>query len=588
MQVYLEEKIGNPELFTGRKKEMTFFLQWIDNIKTKQSKSTAILSRRKTGKTAILQRLYNLTFDKENSAIPFYFEVEEGKQWAGEFCVKFFLEFINQYVACKLYRQTKTSKNFNKMTDLESLKKFIQKEGFSYLTSYFKGVESAIKNERIDMLWSIVRNAPREIASQQNEHIIQIIDEFQYLNSEIFRDKATTNHIDDFAAGYMVTAEYKNAPLLISGSWVGWLMHDLSKMLPGRFKPFFITHLPIDESLEMIYKYACIYDIRITDETAYLIAHLCEGNPFYVSSLFESHYIDKDLSTQKGLIATLEYETLNDQGAIKNLWIEYLNAAISEINDTHAKNIILYLCKNRNRKVSRKELKKDLNLDMSDSDLNKKMKALVMADIIDRGGSSYQFQAVSDNIFDKVFIGEYGEDIENFDPDTVQNTYEQMFADMQKKYQSLLGRYNQKKGLYAEYALIEQLMYSAWKNNAYYKSITKNLKEHFEFIHYERVWSYKAAPSFKSDFQVDIFALAAKENYSLIGEVKCRSTKKFTLSEAKSFMDKISEIIRLEKLDNKWVQGFVYSVNGFYKNAIQFLKNNDIAWSDHIGWLERA
>ncbi len=62
MRTYLEEKIGNPELFTGRKRELTFYLNWIERIKQKSSQSSAILSRRKTGKTALLQRLYNLTF----------------------------------------------------------------------------------------------------------------------------------------------------------------------------------------------------------------------------------------------------------------------------------------------------------------------------------------------------------------------------------------------------------------------------------------------------------------------------------------------------------------------------------------------
>ncbi len=56
MRTYLEEKIGNPELFTGRKRELEFYLKWIEQIPRKSSQSSAILSRRKTGKTALLQR----------------------------------------------------------------------------------------------------------------------------------------------------------------------------------------------------------------------------------------------------------------------------------------------------------------------------------------------------------------------------------------------------------------------------------------------------------------------------------------------------------------------------------------------------
>ncbi len=55
MRTYLKERIGKPELFTGRKKELAFFLDWIDRTKQEVSQSTAILSRRKTSKTALLQ-----------------------------------------------------------------------------------------------------------------------------------------------------------------------------------------------------------------------------------------------------------------------------------------------------------------------------------------------------------------------------------------------------------------------------------------------------------------------------------------------------------------------------------------------------
>ncbi len=79
MQIYLTEKIGNPELFTGRRDELKFFLDWCEGVKGQFSKSTAILSRRKTGKTALLQRLYNILFDRNDpQLIPFYFEVEAG------------------------------------------------------------------------------------------------------------------------------------------------------------------------------------------------------------------------------------------------------------------------------------------------------------------------------------------------------------------------------------------------------------------------------------------------------------------------------------------------------------------------------
>ncbi|MCP4157440.1 MAG: hypothetical protein GY757_57550, partial [bacterium] len=101
MDYVYEERIGNPDLFTGRKEELTFFLKWINDIKEKKSQSTAVMARRKMGKTAILERLFNITFFKNDGVIPFYYEVKENKMWVVDFCQEFFLTFIYQYIAFK-------------------------------------------------------------------------------------------------------------------------------------------------------------------------------------------------------------------------------------------------------------------------------------------------------------------------------------------------------------------------------------------------------------------------------------------------------------------------------------------------------
>ncbi|UCH98374.1 MAG: hypothetical protein JSV88_16445, partial [Candidatus Aminicenantes bacterium] len=98
MEYALKERIGKPDLFVGRKKELAFFLKWIDDIKEEKSQTTAILARRKMGKTALLERLFNITFFKNDGVIPFYYEIKESKMWVVDFCQDFFLTFIYQYI----------------------------------------------------------------------------------------------------------------------------------------------------------------------------------------------------------------------------------------------------------------------------------------------------------------------------------------------------------------------------------------------------------------------------------------------------------------------------------------------------------
>ena len=101
MRIYLEEKIGNPSLFTGRVYELQSLLKWIDRILPKFSKSKALISRRKTGKSALMQRLFNIVFEKNGQVIPFYYEIREADQWYVDFSKDFFFTFIYQYIAFK-------------------------------------------------------------------------------------------------------------------------------------------------------------------------------------------------------------------------------------------------------------------------------------------------------------------------------------------------------------------------------------------------------------------------------------------------------------------------------------------------------
>lgn len=583
MEYFLKERIGKPKLFTGRQKELAFFLKWIDEIKEEKSKSTAILARRKMGKTAIMERLFNITFYKNGSVIPFYYEVKEGKKWVVDFCKDFFLTFIYQYIAFKSrkkeYLDPVERNNFDAVVEIA------EKEGLSDLPGLINSVKHAIDHEAVDNLWLIVRDAPRTLAARSGEYIVQMIDEFQFLNSEVYWDKAKTNLAGDLAAGYLSTAESKVAPLLVSGSWVGWLMNLLVMLLPARFKFRPLENMPQDEAIEMIFKYSRHFDVPVTEETAFLIAQLSEGSPFYISAILRSEYPDKDLTNIESLSRTLEFETLDNRGEIKYTWMEYVASAFDRVNDRNAKNVVLYLCKNKDREVTRKELLERLQLDMTDAELEKKLKALVKADIIKQGVTNFDYRGVQDNIFDKVFRGVYQKEVEHFEQEQITKEYREAFKKLKEQYHHLQGKYNYQKGYFAEYVILDQLMYHGSSKNTLLKSITDNLPPNFEFCDYENVWTYHAAVEYSKGLSVDILARArSMGHYSIVGEVKNRDTKKFSKEEAIAFIQKFNQVREKENLSP--VIGFIFSRKGFTKDAESFLRQESIAFSSDSGWLD--
>ncbi|MBT3388641.1 MAG: hypothetical protein HN417_11965 [Desulfobacula sp.] len=581
MKIFRKEKIGNPELFTGRKKELSKLLHWAEMTRQEMSQSMALLSRRKTGKTAILERLYNILFYKNDKIVPFYFEIKESKQYLLDFARDYFLTFIYQYIAFKTrkteYLSILTPPSFEHITDIA------KKENLIYLPDLIQSVHELTKKEQAERMWDTVREAPRRIAFHTNERIVQIIDEFQFLNSNIYRDNKITQKIDDMAASYFHTIEHRNAPFLLSGSWVGWLMDDIRTMLPARVRVQSLNPLPEPESHEMTLKYALLTNTPVKEETAWLIARVCEGNPFYITCLFTSDFEEKDLTKEKGVLSALNYEIV--KGFIKGAWMEYFHAAIKDINNKNAKNIVIYLSKNRERDVSIKEIQTKLHLEVTEIELEKRMKALLKSDIIEQGRSNFYYRGLQDNIFDKVFRGVYADDIADFDHRELYDEYKELFIKLNKEYNKIKGEYNFFKGQFAEFIILNHLKYRAWKENNSFCKMMENLPKDFKFVEYETVWSYNAAVPHKKDIKIDILAVTSS-GYSLIGEIKNRKNTLFSKDETEQFLKKAETAIELENIEK--VVLFVFSSNGFTQDALSFMKERGIAWSADARWLDSS
>ncbi len=88
------------------------------------------------------------------------------------------------------------------------------------------------------------------------------------------------------------------------------------------------------------------------------------------------------------------------------------------------------------------------------------------------------------------------------------------------------------------------------------------------------------------ELEVDLCAIATdSKKYSVIGEVKNRSTKKADLSEIQK-LEQQSKAIQ-EKEGLKKVQPFFFSRLGFTQEASDYCKKHQIATSENEGWLQQ-
>jgi hypothetical protein len=243
-----------------------------------------------------------------------------------------------------------------------------------------------------------------------------------------------------------------------------------------------------------------------------------------------------------------------------------------------------FLSKYRDREFTRKELLEELKLEMTDSELEKKLKALVKVDIINQGRTNFDYRGVGDNIFDKVFRGVYEKEISEFDVRVIKKEYIKELEKIKEQYKSLLGKYHCQKGYFTEYLILDRLRLHARKKNELLKSVTRYLPVDFNFCEYSRVWKYDSSPGYSRNFSVDIFARAERPgDYSIIGEVKSRDTRKFSREEAEDFERKFTAVKKLEDIDR--AVGFIFSRSGFTGEAEEYCKERGIACSEDDRWF---
>ncbi len=439
----LAEEIGDPDLFVGREKEMKRLLKWADGSKRLLSKSMGILSRRKKGKTALLQRFFNILYTRNDPRlIPFYYRIPETVQTRSDFTEMFYRRTLTQYFAFT----TRTPEWLRTVLPMERLKQLAAPD--EDLALDIRAMEDMVKRAPT-AAWPFVQETAHRISQAKDVRILQILDEFQYMNKYVVADD-NPERVELLCHSYMGPAESKFSPQIVAGSYIGWLTVIL-RHLTARYRRWNLESLTDEEALEAVYNYAYTYQVTVTDETAPYIAKVCDNDPFYIAATIAYNSDEKDLTTERGVRDALTYETAINQGEIAHVWGEYLADAIERVNDQNAHKIVLYLAKYEGEDRDRDQIRKDLALDMTDKELSDRLYKLVMADILAQGSSNFRYRALGDRVFDMVFRRIYGEEIDRVDVRQIDDDFQHQLA-------ALKGQLSVHRGSAAEYRVRYRLL----------------------------------------------------------------------------------------------------------------------------------
>ncbi len=451
MQYPLAEKIGNPDLFVGREKEFEDAQRWLDWIPGRLAHSKVILARRKSGKTAFVQRIFNKLWTENGRVIPFYFDIAESKIWLPDFAVKYYCAFVSQYISFLERDETLVSRHLS----LEQIREYGEKKSIRDFVEDVDAIYWGRKMGFNDSVWDTAHEAPHRYAHLHDRRFLVIIDEFQNLASYIYRNEECKGEADDSMPGsFHSLSESKLAPMLVTGSYVSWLLEISGKYLQaGRLESWHIPpYLTPEEGQQAVYKYAEFLNVPITNDTAVLINRLCMSDPYFISCVMKGPYASRDLVTEEGVVEAVNYEITDRNSRLSKTWNEYIQLTLLKIDDRHAKNMLLFLNQHPERYWSTHEIKQVLNLDLDSDEIKRKLILLVEADVIEWGISDIDFRGLQDGTLNLIIRNRFEKEIRGFAPD-VKQEFQEKIRQLEKEKRSLQGKLNHLSGQFAEFQL---------------------------------------------------------------------------------------------------------------------------------------
>ena len=573
MQYPLSEKIGNPELLVGREKEFTEFNKWLSKIPDRLSKSRVILARRKSGKTAFVQRIFNQLWSENGKVIPFYLDIADNEIWYPDFAINYYCSFASQYISFMERDATLVKQPLT----LEEIREY----GLAKSNTFLVGdVKSLLDNKKMgyhDSMWKIAHSAPHRFAGIFDIRFLVILDEFQNISSYVYRDENCKGKpIESMAGSYHSYSESKVAPMLVTGSYLGLLLKIINKYLEaGRLSRIFMKpYLTQEEGLQAVYKYAEFYQEEISLDSAIQINELCMYDPFFISCVIQSHYENKDLKTVQGVVETVDFEISERNSEMSVTWGEYIQKAVQRINDKHAKHILLHLSKHNQREWTPQEIKDHLNLDIEVNEVHVKLLSLVASDLLVQGKADIDFRGLQDGTLNLILRTRFEKEINNFVPD-FKSDFLEIINQMKTKERQLQGMINHLSGKLAESQLaLAFLNHKSFALSDFFKNVVDDKPLIISQV------------KERATFQMEIgktmeFDVMAESECGRVVLVEVKKTKtKIGLKVIQNFEDKLAVYGQLFP-DNTILPAFL-SVGGFTQEALDYCKQQRIGTAEII------
>ncbi len=576
-QFPLAERIGDPSLFVGREKEFQAFDKWLGWIEKRVGPSRALLARKKVGKTAFVERLFNRLWVANGKIIPVFFEVSSKKCSLMRFSEDYFTTILSHVISF-WDRNPGPLKDVMTLEDIgrwaeTTQQPFVQKEIRNF---------GIYKNEsNAHQAWIQAYSLPSRLAVTLNQRVLVILDEFQNIGFSVYPTEDLSGEPDESMPGsFHAVVESKDAPMLVTGSYLGMIVEISRRYLEaGRLRYIHLSpYLAEHEGLEAVYSYASYFGEEVSNESAVVINQLCQSDPFFIQCVLSSSCPDKDLYTPEGAAEVVRFEIANEDGDFAKTWEEYIQGAVNRVNDIHAKKMLLFLSQQNHQSWTHWEIKEKLNIDLDDSEVLDKLRKLVKADVIQGGSSDIRFRGVNDGTLHMVLRNRFGDEIQEFQAD-FKSEFAEEIAQLRQENRSLKGKLSHLMGRVAEMILANDIRSRhVFQPSVYFKGLSDNPKLLIQKVETRFMINREDGKT----LELDIVA-QADEGWVLLVEVKKRETPSDE-TMVREFLEKLRVYPILHPLA-KVIAGFL-SRGGFTESATVLCQEHGIGTATDFEFTE--
>ncbi|MEM7536884.1 MAG: ATP-binding protein [Chloroflexota bacterium] len=429
-------------IFVDREDDLEYLWKWANNKPQPVSRSIALIGRRRTGKTAILLKLFNRLFFKQTDVMPVFISFARHLKRRKQLTVYDFVkEYMQSYVRCYLAFQHRDPALLEDDVRLEELRQYAEEKQDIVILKLLERYDLAMSAATTYDAINFVINMPRGQAWRTEIQTVVIVDEFQALTNVYDSEQDIYYDLTD---GFQQAAESRVAPMLVSGSAVTMLIDQaLGGMLSGRFKYRDMRPLPKEDSHDLVFRLSDYMQHKdkgahVDEEFAEAVWKITGGYPFSIHSLMDSSSPDcvgyPNLDALKKVII---YELTDFRGSLFQHYYEEFGKFIHELNEGDTtRQVMLWVAKHADELLMAKNIAKSLGIDRKE--VANALEKLRWVDVIKRQGL-ISFYGPTDPMLCRYIEYQHSLEFDDFTPETVLKNWEDEYKQIRGDLNQALG-----------------------------------------------------------------------------------------------------------------------------------------------------